>query len=73
VSKRKVLFTLNLAGGERINGYIFLGLWSAFCYRKEPISDLLNDRPAFFPFERESLLGIRIVMTKTFTGIDSEF
>jgi hypothetical protein len=61
VSKRKVPLTINLAGGERISGYIFLGSRSAFRYREELISDLFNDYPAFFPFERESLSTIRII------------
>ncbi len=42
----------------------FFGFMSAFRYREELISDLLNDRPAFFLFERESPSAIRIINKK---------
>ena len=64
VSKRKVPLTINLTGGERINGYIFLGSQSVFRHSEELISDLPNDRPAFFPFEMESPYTIRIINKK---------
>jgi hypothetical protein len=64
VSKRKVPLTINLTGGERINGCIFLGSQSVFRYSEELFSDLTNDRPAFFPFEMVSPPTIRIIINK---------
>ena len=51
VPKRKAPLTKNLAGGEKISGYIFLDSQSALRYSEELISDLFNDHPAFSPFE----------------------
>jgi hypothetical protein len=64
VSKRKVPLTINLAGGERISGYIFFGSQSVLRYSEELISDLSNDHPAFSPFEMESPSTIRIINKK---------
>jgi hypothetical protein len=71
VSKRKVFLTINLAGEKSIRGYIFLGSQSAFRYGEELISDLLNDPPAFFPFEMESPSTIRIINKKSIISLSA--
>ena len=63
--------TINLAGGERISGYIFLGSQSALRYSEELISDLFNDRPVFSPFEMESPSTIRIINKKNIISLST--
>lgn len=69
VSKRKVPLTINLSGGEKIRGYIFLGSQSALRYSEELTRDLLNDHPAFFSFEMESPSTIRIINKKNIISL----
>lgn len=53
------------------HGYIFLDSQSVFRYSEELISDLPNDRPAFFPFEMESPSTIRIINKKNIVSFST--
>lgn len=69
VPKRKVFLTVNLVGGGRISGKIFLSSQSAFHYGEELVIDLLNDQAPFFPFEIEETSSIWIINKKNIISI----
>jgi hypothetical protein len=49
----------------------FFGLTVCFSLQEELISDLPNDRPAFFPFEMESPSTIRIINKKNIVSFST--
>src|SRR4051812_11903876 len=62
VEKERIDAILTLANGATASGYFFVARASARRTGPEPVGELLNAEPGFFPFGVEDAAGTRTVL-----------